>query len=255
VTETVPVADGNDPAAGEDGGGSGDRETERRTTKWILEVAIVGDVERGLMALTAPAVLPAGPVATTGWRPSVNEPKPPATDDPTAATVEGFFDAVLAGDGDPSRYVAPRVAIEAADPPPFADTEVVSLAADEMTDGQYRVLAMIRAITPGGSHQMFSYELIVVERIDRLEIIQYSGAPTLVAGSAQPPEPEADAPAEGGAEAESEDQGDSGGESEADQPAETGADDGAPASTSPATTAAPASRGPASADPPPQEGE
>ncbi len=39
------------------------------------------------------------------------------------------------------------------------------------------------ATTPGGSIQTLTYELLVVERVDRLEITQFSGAPTLVAGS------------------------------------------------------------------------
>jgi hypothetical protein len=52
------------------------------------------------------------------------------------------------------------------------------------------VLAHIKATTPGGARQMFSYELVVVERVDRLEIVQFSGAPTMVAGTAAPPEPE-----------------------------------------------------------------
>ena len=194
VTETVPVVDENDPAAGEVPGA--EQATERRTSTWYLEVPIVGNPESGLLALTRPSVLPGPPTPSTGWQASVNDPVQPSADDPTLETVEGFLDALLAGNGDPGRYVAPRVEVTAASPPPFADTEVVDLAIDELKEGEFRVLAEIKATTPGGARQMFSYELVVVERVDRLEITQFSGAPTMVAGTAQP------ADAEGGQTAE-----------------------------------------------------
>jgi hypothetical protein len=194
VTETIPVVDENetDPGAGEDPNAvNASDDTERRTSIWYLEVPIVGNPETGLLALTAPSVLPGPPAAETGWKPSLNDPVKPSAEDPTLQTVEGFLDALLAGQGDPSRYVAPRVKVTAADPPLFADTEVVDVAIDQLEEeGKYRVLAHIKATTPGGARQMFSYELVVVERVDRLEIVQFSGAPTMVAGTAAPPEPE-----------------------------------------------------------------
>jgi len=192
VTETVPVVDPDDPAAAED---AAEPETERHTSTWYLEVPIVGDPQTGLLALTRPSVLPGPPTPSTGWRASVNRPVTPGEDDATVETVEGFLDALLAGSGDPGRYVAPGVQVRAAAPPPFADTAVVDVAIDQMREGEYRVLAQIKATTPGGARQMFSYELVVVERVDRLEITQFAGAPTLVAGSAQPAPPEGEAPA------------------------------------------------------------
>jgi hypothetical protein len=135
------------------------------------------------------------------------EPQP---DDPTAATVEGFFDALLAGDGDPARYTAPRVELTPANPPLFVDTTVVDLAIDEMTTGEFRVLARISATTEGGSTQLFSYELVVVERVDRLEVAEFSGAPSRVAGSPQPEVSDDEAPtAEEPSGAEAPDSGES----------------------------------------------
>jgi hypothetical protein len=188
VTESVPVTDENaqDPGAGEDGSDAPPAAEEERTTTWFLDVPIVGQVDGGLAALTTPAVLPGRPEVSTGWRPSLGDPEPPPADDPTATTVDGFLDALLAGAGDPARYVAPGVAATAADPPPFADIEVMTLAVDQLGEGEYRVLAGVSALTVGGARQQFSYELIVVERVDRLEITQFSGAPTRVAGSADP---------------------------------------------------------------------
>ncbi|HEV7759126.1 MAG TPA: hypothetical protein VGO78_09060 [Acidimicrobiales bacterium] len=238
VTETVTVVDETDPGAGEDPNAvNASNDSERRTSIWYLEVPIVGNPETGLLALTTPSVLPGPPVAETGWTPSVNEPVKPNPDDPTLQTVEGFLDALLAGTGDPSRYVAPRVKVTPANPPPFADTEVVDVAIDQLGEGEYRVLARVKATTPGGARQMFSYELVVVERVDRLEITQFSGAPTMVAGTAEPPEPE---------NADGEDGADDGGsdgtstDSTAPDSGNGGSGNEAPGSSVPDTTGAPA---------------
>jgi uncharacterized membrane protein YgcG len=230
VTETVPVVDPDDPGAGEDGGGE---RTERQTRDWYLEVPIVGDPEKGLLALTAPAVLPAAPTSSTGWEASVHDPVKPSDDDATLRTVQGFLEALLAGTGDPGRYVAPRVHVTPAAPPLFEDVEVVDLAIDKLHEGEYRVLARIDATTPGGARQQFSYELVVVERVDRLEITQFSGAPTMVAGSARPPDEEGqqgDAGGSGGTGADSE-SGDGG----SDGGGATGGADQTPGSSVPDT--------------------
>jgi hypothetical protein len=201
VTESIPVAEetedpaagegDQDPAAGEDGAAAAVPAAEEdRTTVWYLDVPIVGQVDGGLAALTTPAVLPGRPEVSTGWRPSLGDPQPPADGDPTASKVDGFLGALLTGAGDPERYVAPGVTARPADPAPFADIEVTALAVDQLAEGEYRVLAEVSALTIGGARQRFSYELVVVERVDRLEITQFSGAPTMVAGSADPSESE-----------------------------------------------------------------
>ncbi len=196
VTETVPVVaeDAEDPAAAEDGPVANQADPaageQEQTVLWLLDVPIVGQVDGGLVALTTPAVLPERPAVSTGWEPSLTDPQPPAVDDATASTVEGFLDALLAGAGDPDRYLEPGLELAPAEPAPFTDVEVVTLAVDEMEEGEYRVLAEVAALTAGGARQRFSYELVVVERVDRLEVTQFSGAPSLVAGSPEPPESE-----------------------------------------------------------------
>lgn len=231
VTETAPIVDPNDPAAGENGA---EPERGRQTSIWYLEVPIVGDPETGLLALTRPSVLPGPPTPTTGWRASLNAPTEPGDDDPTVQTVEGFFDALLAGSGDAGRYVAPGLEVTPADPPPFTDTEVVDVAVDKLGEGEYRVLAQIRATTPGGARQIFSYELVVVERVDRLEITHFAGAPTRIAGSARPEQDEDEsgdeAPAEGG-EGDQAPEGDQGPDGGQDEPPTSSADTTAPGGT------------------------
>lgn len=177
VVESVPVP------AGEEG------EVEARPSTWFVEVAIVGDAEGALAALTAPAVVPAPPEVTTGWRPSSENPRS-ADDGPLSTTVQGFLDALLAGDGDPSRYMAPGGEVSAVAPAPFELVELVELSADELSDGRTRVLAEVVATTPGGTTTGLTYEILLEEWADRWEISQFAGAPTLLVG--EPPADDTD---------------------------------------------------------------
>lgn len=190
VTESVPVVEGSDdasvapdPAAPTEQAGEA-----TRTSTWYVQVTIVGHVDTGLAALTTPAIMPTGPSVSTGWRATRTELRAPEPDSMTSRTVEGFFDALLAGQGDPSRYLSPGVDVTSAEAPMFADTEVAALAADQAPDGRSRILAQLTGVTPGGARRPLTYELLVVERIDRLEIVQFAGAPTLLDGSADPPD-------------------------------------------------------------------
>lgn len=179
---------------------------------WFVEVAIVGDVDGRLAALTTPSVLPAPPDVATGWRPSADRPRP-ADDGPLSTTVEGFLLALLAGDGDPSRYLAPGGEVEAVSPAPFDDVRLVEMSADELDGGRTRVLATVVATTPGGTTTELSYEILLEEWADRWEIVQFSGAPTLLVG-----EPPADEEAD-----------DAGGDAPAGSDEDGSGDDGTPA--------------------------
>lgn len=165
---------------------------------WYVEVGIVGDPEGGLAALTTPAVVPAPPGVVTNLRPSSPLPGPPEDGDPVAATVEGFLDALLAGDGDPARYLAPRVTMEAASPAPFVDLELLEMAVEEVNErgqeGDIRVWATVRATTAGESSQMLAYELVVIERVDRWEILELSGARTVEVSEEEQQLPSAEEP-------------------------------------------------------------
>jgi hypothetical protein len=183
---TTTAGDGPPPSA----------ETE---SVWYVEVAIVGDVGGGLAALTTPAVVPAPPGAPEGWRAAAEPFAQPSPDDPVGSAVDGFLGALLAGDGDPSRYLAAGVEVEAADPAPFASIDLTEMAVFDMEEGKVRVLAHAMATTEGGAHKYFGYELMLTRRVDRWEVTHFSGAPTLVL---EPPAEgdaaDGDAPASGG---------------------------------------------------------
>jgi hypothetical protein len=161
---------------------------EPAVTTWYLEVGIAGDSNGRMAALAAPAVVPHPPRVSTGWRASVGPTIVPRAGDPTAAAVEGFLDALLAGSGDPRRYVATGVDVTPLVPAPFSDVVVDKLAIDELPDGAHRVLAQVTATTPGGARLQLAYEVVVVERPDRLEVAGWSGAPAYLAGSANAPD-------------------------------------------------------------------
>jgi hypothetical protein len=185
---TTSTTAGDGPVAG----------TEPTESVWYVEVGIVGDVTGGLSALTTPAVVPPPPSAPGGWRASAEPFGQPPTDDPLGSAVDGFLGALLAGDGDPSRYLAAGVEVEAADPPPFAAVDLTEMAVLETAEGKVRVLAHVMATTEGGARKYFGYELMLSRRVDRWEVTQFSGAPTLVIEPPATDGGQGDAPAGGG---------------------------------------------------------
>jgi hypothetical protein len=96
-----------------------------------------------------------------------------------AATVQGFLEALLAGGGDPGRYLAPGVVMTAAEPAPFDTVEVREMAVEEMENDEIRIVAKVLATTPGGIQRIVSYELAAKPRADRWEILLLWGAPTI----------------------------------------------------------------------------
>ena len=177
VTETIPLPEGE---AGDEGDG-----LEHVESTWFVEVAIVGDVDGRLAALTTPAIMPTPPEVVTGWYASSEAPRP-AEDGPLTTAVEGFLGALLAGGGDPSRYLAPGGEVSAVTPVPFDEVRLVQMSADVLDDGQTRVLAEIDATTRGGTTTRLTYEILLEEWADRWEITEFSGAPTLLVGEAPP---------------------------------------------------------------------
>jgi hypothetical protein len=188
-----PVAD-----EGTDAGAVGDDGPVRAT--WYIQVGIVGDVSGGLRALTTPSILP-GPPGTLpeSWRSSANPLGTASPEDPVTSTIQGFLQALLADGGDPQRYLASGLSIEAASPPMFESVEVTGIAVDTLEDGQTRALAQIEGRTPGGLAITTSYEVILTERTDRLEITGFSGSPTLVVPAAEEPVDETPPPDDTGA--------------------------------------------------------
>ena len=151
-------------------------------TTWYVEVGIVGDVETGLAALTTPGVLPAPPAAPEGWRRD-DAGLPLADQDEQWATVDGFLRALLAGEGDPARYMAPGRSITTASQPPFVavDVQVMTMAGNP-EDGRVEVWVEADVETPGGVHRLVAYEIEMAQRQDRWEVVAVSGAPTHVQG-------------------------------------------------------------------------
>jgi hypothetical protein len=183
TTLVAPAADQGDGAA--DAPGDETQAAEIRTATWYLQVGIVGDVTSGLSALTAPAVVPPPPPAPDGWRSTTESFEAATADDPVAKAVGGFLNALLAGDGDPSRYQAAGHEMKAADPAPFTGIELLEMSVLPLEQGKLRVIAWVAGTSQGGARRYYSYELMLAERVDRWEITGFSGAPTLVV---QPPE-------------------------------------------------------------------
>ena len=166
---------------------------------WYVEVGIVGSVSKGLKAITTPAVVPAPPGIPDAWRTAAPNAEAPENDDRVAATVEGFLNALLAGKGDPGRYLAPRVEMEAADPAPFTELTVTQMSVVELSNGDIRIWALARVTTPGDSTHTVGYELEATQRIDRWEILSVWGAPAVESiPQEQQGDPQPLPPADGG---------------------------------------------------------
>ncbi|HET6953116.1 MAG TPA: conjugal transfer protein [Acidimicrobiales bacterium] len=174
--------------------GTPDVEPTSVPTTWYVEVAIVGDVNRGLAALTTPSVVPPPSAVASGWAATDTPYEQPDPADPMAETVEGFLAALLAGAGDAAPYLAAGVDIPALDPVPFAKLELAEMSSFELDEGRMRVMAQVRVETPGGALTYFGYELILTQRLDRWEVSQFAGAPSLVI---EPPDEQTGAPQDG----------------------------------------------------------
>jgi hypothetical protein len=155
--------------------------TPRRAT-WFVEVGIVGEVDEALLALTTPAIVPPPSLDAAQWEPSAQPTETPGADDRIAATVEDFLNALLAGRGDPGRYLAHNVSIPAVTPAPFAGVTVLELSGipledDDEADVRLWVLAEVE--TSSGTSHTVGYEIRAVENIDRWEIVSIWGAPAV----------------------------------------------------------------------------
>jgi len=156
--------------------------SQPRTATWYVEVGIVGEVDEALKALTTPAIVPPPVLETTRWEPSALPPEVPGAEDRIAVTVEDFLNALLAGRGDPGRYLAHNVQIPAVTPAPFAEVTVLELSGipledDDEADVRLWVLAEVE--TSSGTSHTVGYEIRAVENIDRWEIVSIWGAPAV----------------------------------------------------------------------------
>ncbi|MFP3899524.1 MAG: hypothetical protein ACLFXM_01635 [Acidimicrobiia bacterium] len=201
VEEVPPGAEPTQSSGDGPGHGVGDDRGQddgaaRRASRWFVEVGVVGGADDGFAALTTPAILPGPPPTPDGWVHGGPDERRPDPDDTVVSTVEGFLGALLTGDGDPLRYLAPGGSVTVAENPPFAELAVMDLTVEDIDDTTARAWTRVQVTTPGGARRVAAYEVLVVERVDRWEILELSGVPTTV----EPPAREGSPPAAGSSE-------------------------------------------------------
>lgn len=176
--------------------------TSGAAVTWFVEVGVVGDVGTGLAALTTPAIVPAPRLGSSPWQTAAEGTEIPSSDDDLARTVEDFLVALLAGTGDPARYLATDVHIPPARPAPFVAVDVRELSVTQMdpeqSDGPcadeeatcVRVWVYAQLTTAADSARVAAYEIIAIDNLNRWEILSIWGAPAVE------PAPESDTPAD-----------------------------------------------------------
>jgi Conjugative transposon protein TcpC len=174
-------------AAGVDEFG-GDRRW-RSAGMWYVEIGVVKDEHGALVAVGEPALVPAPVEPAEEPRPAGGGLGVPSGDDEEmASTVEGFLSALVAGDGDVSRYVAPGVEIAPVTPAPFEQIALQRWSVTELSDTEVRIRLTARGTSAAGVPRTVSYELGLKERAGRWEVRSLSGAPTLDDDSGGPAE-------------------------------------------------------------------
>ena len=142
---------------------------------WFVEIGVV-DTDTGLVAAGLPAVVPS-PLRADAALPAGPTLTAPGADDPVAVTVQAFLDALLAGRGDLSRYLAPGAHMEPVTPT-FDAVRVLRTA--EVTATAGRNVVRLEALAVGaGVEVRLGYELTLERRAGRWEVRHLSGAPTL----------------------------------------------------------------------------
>ena len=146
---------------------------------WFVEIGVL-DTDAGLVAAGLPAVVPSPVRAEAALLPAGRTLKVPAADDPIAVTTQAFLDALLAGRGDVSRYLAPGAHMEPVTPT-FDSVRVLRTAEVTATAGRNVVRLEAAAVAPGVELRL-GYELTLEQRAGRWEVRRLSGAPTLRPG-------------------------------------------------------------------------
>lgn len=143
---------------------------------WYLEVGVARAAGQ-LRPVGDPAVVPppADPTPLAAASASLTHPSP---DDPVVATAEAFLRALLAGGGDPVRYIAPGTAIAAATEAPFRELSVARAGVLAERPGARRLRVAVTAATADGVAVDMTYELDLAERDGRWEITALAGAPS-----------------------------------------------------------------------------
>ena len=156
------------------------------TGAWFVEVGIVVDGGGGLAAIGTPALVPA-PSVVTDLRVAGAELRARQADDPVADAIEGLLTALLTGNGDLTRYLAPDTELAPISPPPIATLTLERLAETVNPAGGVVVRVLVTAVTSEGNEQPLGYEIALLERAGRWEATSLTGAPTLEATTAARP--------------------------------------------------------------------
>lgn len=93
--------------------------------------------------------------------------------------LHGFVAALLAGDGDIGRYVAPGSSVTAVTPAPFTSVEVVAAGSVPWAAGTRLVGSEVEGSDTAGTVQPLAYSLVMGERDGRWEVVELLAAPPL----------------------------------------------------------------------------
>ena len=161
----------------------------------------------GVMRFFSVGVLdgPEGPVVTdlpaevagppTARRPALAGPIPSAVvrGEPLVDTAVQFLTAYLLGDSSLGRYVALDSVLADVGPVPYGQVDVERVAVVRRSEGGAWVRAQVRATARDGAVRLLRYQIELIERDRRWEVVAVSGAPLLARAPAgrtpAPPRP------------------------------------------------------------------
>lgn len=147
-------------------------------------VGVSADGDGDLLALGAPSVVEA-PTAALAATPVIADLGPATSPDliGLTRTLDGFFGAYLAGEGDVALFTSPDSLVGAVRPAPFAKAAVRQLGRSGVPgiddDGLQLARVQVDAQTPSG-RQLLEYSLVLAERDGRWEVSQVLHAPVVI---------------------------------------------------------------------------
>jgi hypothetical protein len=138
----------------------------------FYQVGVV-EVDGALVATALPGQVPA-PATAEAPELDVETFRRAVADEPTTVAMQRFFVALLAGDGELERYMAPGTGLRAVDPAPYAEVEVTRVAQRALSEAQdsYRAAVEVAVTDAAERTQVFHYALEVAMRDGRWEVTE-----------------------------------------------------------------------------------
>ena len=138
----------------------------------FYQVGVV-EADGALAATSLPGQVPA-PATAEAPELDVEAFRRADTAEPTTEAMQRFFAALVAGDGELDRYVAPGTGLRALDPAPYRSVEIerVALRALNEAEDAHRALVEVAATDADERTQVFHYALELVLREGRWEITE-----------------------------------------------------------------------------------